>query len=76
MAKAPKAKGAATVISGGTDTVKAVFSNPAMAAGGEGFTPGWDRRTGYAQPQARSDQRRAMGKKMTPIGRGTLIKKG
>jgi hypothetical protein len=52
-----------------TQTVKAVFSDP---GGDDCFVPGWDRKTSGEQGMARAAVRKRMGRKMTPVGRGTL----
>ena len=51
------------------ETTKAVFSDP---AGNDCFVPGWDRFAGAQQQMARVAERDALGKKKTPLGRGTL----
>lgn len=53
-------------------TCKAVFSEPAFG-GPESMTPDWDRYAGNQQGMARAAVRQKMGRKVTPLGRGTLI---
>jgi hypothetical protein len=52
-----------------TQTVKAVFSDP---AGPDCFVPGWDRKVSSEQGMVRANVRKRMGRKLTPIGRGVL----
>jgi hypothetical protein len=52
-----------------TQTVKAVYADP---GGDDCFVPGWDRRTSNEQGMARAKVRKRMGRKMTPLGPGTL----
>lgn len=65
------ARKAITVLNGATKTEKAVFSEPAFG-GPESMTPDWDRYAGNQQGMSRAKVRADMGKKKTPIGRGTL----
>jgi len=52
-----------------TDKVGAQFADP---AGSDCFVPGWDKYAAGQQAMSRNKQRAAMGKKMTPRGRGVL----
>ena len=54
-------------------TTEAVFSGPAFG-GAECFTPNWDKEVSGGQGMKRAAVRARMSKKMTPLGRGTLIK--
>jgi hypothetical protein len=52
-----------------TQTVKAVNADP---GGDDCFVPGWDRRVSGEQGMGRARARKRMGRKMTPVGAGTL----
>ncbi len=56
-------------------TTAAVFSDPPIGSA-DYFTPNWDAKASAGQAMERSAKRARMGVKKTPIGCGTLTKRG